>query len=114
MKDNINSNEDVLKKLVDTSKNNKLLLEMKDYFKLGYKLALNELSNSRDQFMVDGINGVSQHKKMFNNVKNNNLRYFETQEQTENRFKNDLISETKLNININSTNLDDVIIAINI
>ena len=113
MKDNINSNEDVLKKLVDTSKNNKLLLEMKDSFKLGYKLTLNELSNYRDQFMVDGINGVSQHKKMFNNVKNNNLRYFETQEQTENRFKNDLISEAKLNININSNNLDDVIIAIN-
>ncbi|KAG4104463.1 hypothetical protein H8356DRAFT_1287810 [Neocallimastix lanati (nom. inval.)] len=113
MKDNINSNEVVLKKLVDTSKNNKLLLKMKDSFKLGYKLMLNELSNYRDQFMVDGINGVSQHKKMFNNVKNNNLRYFETQEQTENRFKNDLISEAKLNININSNNLDDVIITIN-
>jgi len=71
MKDNINSNDEILKKFVDTSKNNKLLLEMKDSFKLGYKLMLNELSNYRDQFMMDEINGVTQHKKMFSDVKNN-------------------------------------------
>ncbi|KAL6622008.1 hypothetical protein U3516DRAFT_795701 [Neocallimastix sp. 'constans'] len=81
---NINSNDEILKKFVDTSKNNKLLLEMKDSFKLGYKLMLNELSNYRDQFMMDEINGVTQHKKI-----------------------------RKLNSNSNSNNFDDVIITIN-
>ena len=110
----VSSNVDVLNKFVDSSTNNNQLIGFKQSYNLGYKLTMNELSDYRDEDMVNSINHLESSKKIFNNIKNNNIRYFETSKQTEARYKNDLLTIVELNnIKPEDVSIDDILYTVN-
>jgi len=113
-KSNIKSNIDVLKIFVDSSTNNNQLIGFKQSYNLGYKLMTNELSDYRDEDMVNSINHLESSKKTFNNIKNNNIRYFETSKQTETRYKNNILSVVELkNIKPEDVSVDNILYIVN-
>jgi hypothetical protein len=116
IKDNkVTSNTEVLKNFVDSSTNNHQLLGIKESYNLGYKITENELPNYRDEDMVNSVNELESSRKLFKNIKNNNIKYFETSEQTETRFINNIIADAKIeNINNNKKfTIDSVIDEVN-
>ena len=89
-----------MKNFVDSSTNNHQLLGIKESYNLGYKITENELPNYRDEDMVNSVNELESSRKLFKNIKNNNIKYFETSEQTETRFINNIFADAKIeNIN---------------
>jgi len=109
-KNKIKSNTEILEAFIESSTSNQQLIGINESYNLGYKLSLNELSDYRNEDMVNSINHLASRKKVFKNIKNNNTKYFETGKQTETRYKNNIISDGNLkNIDIESTTIDQLI-----